>query len=167
MGMIGNYLSVTQEELENYLADSGLLEERIYGPENHNETNLIDIDKSWEGIFFLLTGKSLANAGEAATPLQWVLMPPQIIDPELDMGYGPAFFTTIQQTKEISTALNAISTEELKTKYDGQLMLDLGIYPEIWNDSDSLEYLIEDFNTLKEFYNQAAAKELAVIVFIN
>ena len=167
MGMIGNYLRVTKDELENYLADSSLLEDRVYDDENHNDINLIDVDKSWEGLFFLLTGKSLATAEEASTPLLWTLTPPQEIDTDQDMGYGPATYTTIEQTKEVNDALNKISVDELRNKYNGKLMKEMGIYPEIWDNNESLEYLIEHFNTVKEFYNKAAAGNQAVIIFIN
>ena len=167
MGMIGNYLRVTKNELEEYLADSSKLEERVYDDENHNDKNLIDVDKSWEGLFFLLTGKSLATADEASPPLVWTLTPPNEIDSEQDMGYGPATYTTIEQTKEISSALNKISADELRAKYDGKLMMEMGIYPEGWDNNESLEYLIENFNSIKDFYNRAAVDNQAVIIFIN
>ena len=167
MGMIGNYLRVTKDELENYLADSSLLEDRVYDDENHNDKNLIDVDKSWEGLFFLVTGKSLATAEEALAPLLWILTPQQEIDPDQDMGYGPATYTTIEQTKEVNNALNKITVDELRKKYNGKLMMEMGIYPEVWDDNESLEYLIENFNTLKDFYDKASALNQAVIIFIN
>jgi hypothetical protein len=167
MGMIGNYLRVTKDELENYLADSTLLENRVYDDETLNDKNLIDIDKSWEGLFFLLTGKALAKAEDASIPLLWILTPPQEIDPDQDMGYGPATYTTIEQTKEVNNALNKVSVDELKDKYNGKLMMEMGIYPEVWDDDESLEYLIENFNTMRDFYNKAVADNQAVIIFIN
>lgn len=167
MGMIGNYLRVTKDELENYISDSSLLEDRFYNEENQNDKNLIDIDKSWEGLFFLLTSKSLATAEEASPPLAWTLTPPQEIDPDQDMGYGPATYTTIEQTKEVNQALNKISVDELRNKYNGTLMMEMGIYPEIWDENESLEYLIEDFNKVKDFYDKATAENQAVIFFIN
>ncbi len=165
--MIGNYLRVTKDELEEYLADSSKLEERIYNAESYTDKNLIDVDKSWEGLFFLLTGKSLATAKEASAPLVWTLTPPNEIDPDQDIGYGPATYTTSEQTKEISSALNKISTDDLRGRYNGQLMMEMGIYPEVWNDIDSLEYLMEEFNSMKDFYNKATAENQAVIFFIN
>ena len=45
MSMIGNLLRVSNAELESYLENSSLLENRIY--ENDDEdSNLIDIDKA-------------------------------------------------------------------------------------------------------------------------
>lgn len=60
MSMIANLLRVTKAELEEYLNDSSLLESRIYNDESDEEDPcLVDIDQSWDGIVFLLTGKAL------------------------------------------------------------------------------------------------------------
>ena len=53
MSMIGNLLRVSNAELESYLENSSLLENRIY--ENDDEdSNLIDIDKAWNAILFFI-----------------------------------------------------------------------------------------------------------------
>lgn len=41
-----------------------------------------------------------------------------------------------------------------------------GIYPEIWQENESLEYATENFEQLKIFYNTAAADGYAMITFI-
>ena len=74
MGMIGNFLRVSSAELEEYLKDSSLLENRIYDEECEDEDpNMIDIDKSWDGIIFLLTGQSFENSDHPLTRvyIQW------------------------------------------------------------------------------------------------
>ena len=87
MSMIGNFLRVTKTQLEDYLKDSTLLETRIYDEESDDEDpNLVDIDKSWEGILFLLTGQNLETIDH---PLAKVLFSGQIIDEDQDLGYGP------------------------------------------------------------------------------
>ena len=160
-------MRVTGEELSDYLSDSSLLEERVYEDDNQDSKDHMDVDQWWHGLFFLLTGKAYATEGDAANPLIWTLTAPQQIDPDQDMGYGPATYTTIEQTKDVSDALNEISEDELTSRYNGELMMEMGIYPEVWDDMDSLEYLIETFNSLKDFYSSAAAENKAVIIFIN
>ena len=113
MGMIGNYLRISNEELKEYIHDSSKLEERVYNEENQNDPSLIDVDKSWEGVFFLLTGKALATAEGAEIPFRWILYPPNELDPNQDMGYGPATYTNSDQTKEISIALNKPSSNSI------------------------------------------------------
>ena len=167
MGMIGNYLRVTTEELESFLSDSSKLENRVYNGDSHKDTGLIDVDKSWEAIFFLLTGQALATCDEASPPFSWVLLPPNEIDPDQDMGYGPATYTTAAQTKELSAAINNITDDEIKRRYDGSRMNEMGIYPECWTDDVSREYLFDNFNSLKNFLTDAANNNQPVIVFIN
>ncbi len=165
--MIGNFLRVSTEELNEYISDSSKLEDRIYDEDAYNDKNLIDVDKSWEAIFFILTGKSIATGEEADTPLCWTLSGPQEIDPDQDLGYGPATYTSVQQTKEINQELNKLSLEELKARYNSKLMMELGIYPEAWEHEESLSYLMENIVSLKEFYNNAARDNQAVILFVN
>jgi len=61
--MIGNLFRVKKTELEEYLKNSTLLEERIYSDEM-DDPHSIDIDKSWDGIIFLLTGESANSVGD-------------------------------------------------------------------------------------------------------
>lgn len=165
--MIGHYLRVSKEELDTYLEDSSKLEDRVYTENDQGDANLLDIDKAWEGLFYLLTGKSLNTCEEAIPPLSWILNSANEIDSDQDMGYGPASYTTIEQTKELSTAMDAISVEELKSKYDGVVMMGLGIYPEVWNEAEAVDYLIENFLLLRLFYNKASDNDQAMISFIN
>ncbi len=166
--MIANYLRVSNTELLTYLEDSSKLEDRIYSEnDNFNDENLIDIDKSWEGIFYVLTGKPIAEIENASTPLSWILYGPKEIDSDQDLGYGPATYTTIEQTKEINLALQVITEESIKENYDGKKMNQDGVYPEVWEEEESMNYLIENFNLLKDFYTKAANENEAVIVFVN
>ncbi|OYU95370.1 MAG: hypothetical protein CFE21_09475 [Bacteroidetes bacterium B1(2017)] len=167
MGMVGNYLRVSKSDLEEYLADSSKLEDRVYNEETDSDDNLVYIDKSWEGIFFLLTGTGIGNSVKATAPLRWILIAPQEIDPDQDLGYGPACYTSIEQTKEIHNALNKITLDELKNRYNSEAMMELSVYPEIWNDLDALEYLLDNYIVLKEFYEKAALENQAVIIFLN
>ncbi len=167
MGMIGNYLRVSRKELEEYLNDSSKLDDRLYAEGNTEDPSLIDVDKSWEAIFFLLTGESVASLDQPKPPLSWMLQAPNEIDPDQDMGYGPATYTTPEQTKELSDAFNAISQDELTKRYNGDKMNGMGIYPEIWHENISREYAFDNLSTLKDFYNKASVNSEAVIVFIN
>ena len=135
MSMIGNLLRVTKSELEEYLKDSSLLETRIYDDEAEEpEPNLVDIDKSWDGIIFLLTGQNFENSDH---PLTKVLFSGQIIDENQDLGYGPGQYLTPEQVKDLNEEISKISVKELSEKYDAQKMMELEVYQtlgmmEIW-----------------------------------
>lgn len=162
MGMIANLLRVTTAELETYLLDSSLLEGRIYSEEAEEDQNLIDVDKAWDGIIFLLTGQNIQNADH---PLVQVLFSGQLIDEEQDLGYGPGHYLTSDQVKDLNEKISKITTEDLKLKYNSKQMNALDVYP-IW-DEDSFDYLDENFKLLQQTYAEAANKEQAIITFLN
>jgi hypothetical protein len=164
--MVGNLLRVTQEELDAILADSSILEARIYAEVAGEYPELVYLDKTWEGILYLLTGKSLAELEDAHPPLIWALFSGQLIDEEQDMGYDPAQYVTVEQVKQIDQALSYITSEELKNRYDGKQMKEKGIYPGIWEEND-LDYVRDYFTAMKGFYRQAAQQNKAVITYFN
>lgn len=165
MSMIGNLLRVTKTELEEYLKDSSLLENRIYNDDSESEDpNLVDIDKSWDGIIFLLTGQNFDNSNH---PLTKVLFSGQIIDEEQDLGYGPGQYLTPEQVKEVNEQISKISIEELSKKFDAKRMTELEVYPNIWEDEDEVNYLTEYFQTIQEVYAEASKNDEAIITFIN
>ncbi|WP_222707254.1 YfbM family protein [Pontibacter qinzhouensis] len=164
MSMIGNLLRVTNSELEKYIQDSSLLENRVYDDEAEEDSNLVDIDKSWEGILFLLTGQNLENSDH---PLARALFSGQFIDKDQDLGYGPAQYLTPGQVKEVNAEISKLTIDEISKNYDPKKMSELDIYPNIWNEEESLEYLTDYFRTLQEVYLKAAQYNQAVITFLN
>ena len=165
--MIGNLFRVTMKDLEEILEDSSLLEDLVDAEDNVSLNNLLDIDKSWEGIFYLLTGHGIAELDDAKPPLSWALFSLQLIDEEQDMGYGPAHYIDADQVKQLNKELDNITEEELKQRYNGKQMDEAGIYPEVWAEAESLDYVLDYFGQLKEFYKQAEKESMAVITFLN
>lgn len=165
MSMIGNLLRVTRTELKEYLKDSSLLENRIYDDESDNEDpNLVDIDKSWEGILFLLTGQNLETIDH---PLARVLFSGQIIDEDQDLGYGPGQYLIPEEVKELNEQISKISTEELSKKYDAKKMKELEIYPNAWEEDDMVNYLTDHFKIIQEVFAEASKNDEAIITFLN
>lgn len=167
--MIGNLLRVTSAELASYLEDSNLLEERVYPEEDIPDLKLLDIDKSWAGIMFLLNGCGLEEIDNAERPLSLVFYNPSahIIDENQDMGYGPAVYCTSEEVKEISSALDTLSVEDLEKRFDPTRMEQLEIYPFTWTEEGEFNYLADYFKSIKEFYKAAADSNETVISFIN
>ncbi|GAB2982065.1 YfbM family protein [Mucilaginibacter puniceus] len=164
MSMIGNLLRVNQTELNEYLNDSSLLEGRIYN-EEADDPSLVDIDKAWEGVIFLLTGQCLADADH---PLLAVLFSGQVIDNDQDLGYGPAHYLTPEQVVELNNQISQITVTDLKQRFEPVRMIELGIYPEIWDDSpETFEYLNEYFSIVQQVYKEASHKNQAIISFIS
>jgi hypothetical protein len=162
--MIGNLLRVSKTELEDYLKDSSLLEDKIYDDETVNE-NLVDIDKSWDGIIFLLTGQSLATAEHN---LVRVLFSGQLIDEEQDLGYGPAHYLTPEQVAELNNEISKITIADLKQKFNPKKMTEQEVYPTIWDEGDdAFDYIADGFSTLQNVFADATKNGDAIITFLN
>lgn len=169
MSMIGHLLRVSKTELEAYLNDSTLLEGKIYNNDSEDDENntLVDIDKSWDGILFLLTGNSLANSYEH--PLAKVLFSGQLIDEEQDLGYGPAHYLTPEQVVDLNNQISTLTEADLKKKYDPQKMTKQGVYPSVWQEGDDEEfgYLMDYFKMVQEVYSEAAKNGEAIITYVS
>jgi Domain of unknown function (DUF1877) len=126
----------------------------------------LDVDKAWHGLHFLFTGE--AWSGEP--PLGFIVAGGAEVGDE-DVGYGPARAFTSAELREISAALERITRDELARRFDPARMMELGIYPEIWDrdpaDDDTLEYLLEYFDLLKDFVSRGAGSGRAMLVFSN
>ena len=163
MSMIGNLLRITEAELEMCLKNSAVLENRIYNDESEND-QLVDIDKSWEGIIFLLTGQNLSNA---VHPFVSVLFSGQLIDEEQDLGYGPAHYLTPEQVVQLNNEISKITTDELRMRFDPDKMSVLEIYPMIWEEDEAFEYISDGFLTLQQVFSNAAKRGEAIVTFLN
>lgn len=169
MGMIGNLLRVTKAELEAYLKDSSLLEDKIYNDEIREEDQendrFADIDKTWDGIIFLLTGQSLDTAEHHLTR---ILFSGQIIDEDQDLGLGPAHYLTPEEVVELNNEISKITVADLKQNFNPEKMNELEIYPSIWNEGDdAFEYLVEGFVSVQNIFASAAKNKEAIITFVN
>jgi hypothetical protein len=167
MGMTGNLFRVTAKDLEEFLKDSSLLNTKVYSEDSDSENDLLELDKSWEAIFYLLTGHRIAEIEDAKPPLSWILFSGQIIDEEQDMGYGPAHYIDSGQVKQLNKELDKITIGEVRQRYNGKQMDEAGVYPEVWSEEWALDYLINYFELLKDFYKTAEKENKAVITFIS
>ena len=164
MSMIGMFLQITPATLEEILNDSAVLDSMI---DDETAERVLDIDKSWDGIHFLLTGNSLD--AEPAHPLRSAILGTYTVDENQDLGYGPANYLPPAEVQEIAESIKDIGKEALKQHYNGKRMDALEVYPAIWSKDEAggFDYLWQHFKKLKEFYEDAATKENAVVMFIS
>lgn len=168
MSMMGDFISVSPAELESYLQDSSRLETLLDAILEDRTAEAFTIGKSFDGLSYLLTGKSSEQISEAKPPLSLAIFGGQKIDPDQDLGYGPAGFLTPDQVKEVNAALAPITRANLEKNYDAGKMEELGIYPGGWEDKGtSLEWLGKELINLQSFYADAAAKGMAVVMLIS
>ena len=160
MGMIANLLRVSKPELEDYLNNSSLLEDKIYDEEFDE---LIDIDKAWDGLIFLLTGQSFTTAEHNLVRL---LFSGQLIDEEQDLGYGPAHYLTPEQVYELNSEISSITSSDLKRNFNPEKMNEQEVYPGIWDEEDAFDYINDGFLEVKNVFSEASKNGEAIITFL-
>ncbi|MEP5934437.1 MAG: YfbM family protein, partial [Winogradskyella arenosi] len=153
--------------LNGFLNNSETLENKIYADESYEAEWFLDLDKSWDGINYILTGEIIGGLENEPNELQRALFSFQIIDEGQDLGYGPAQYLNPNQVKETYSELEKITDDVLKSKINGSEMNEIGIYPEIWAESESHEFLIDSFKEFKEFYKKASENNEAIITYLN
>jgi Domain of unknown function (DUF1877) len=126
----------------------------------------IDLDKSWHGIHYLLTG----TAWEGDAPLNFLVLGGKEIG-DIDVGYGTARAFSSSEVRTILNAIEPITQQTLGGRFDGAAMMKLEIYPEIWDrdpaDDPVLEYCTEYFESLKNFLGRTSERGLGMLVYIS
>ena len=153
MGMIANYQSTTDIELEKFMC----LDDVEDAQENEN-LEICDIDKMWDALHFLLTGKSASEA---------IVGQFNISGEEIEEFISG---TKSDRVKEIAKALHELDFETYIDKFDMSAFRQNDIYPNIWEYEDEADEIKDDlrtsFESLKKFYEKMAAQESAVLVSI-
>ena len=156
MGMYMTFYGVTAEQLKTILNNPKQLNQLL--KEAHP---ILNIDKAWDGINYLLTATEGSNSIPPANtifggmPIKGILT-----------DYGPPRYFKVDEVRTLATALKSTSLDELRQRYDPQAMDDAGIYPDgIWlrEGDEAFEYLLEFYQELVAFFEELAANDLAVI----
>ena len=129
------------------------------------EGEVLDLDKAWHGIHYLLTG----TAWEGDPPLNFLVTGGHEVGDE-EIGYGPARTLTPLETGEVASALAALSDEQLRARFAPSEMMRLEIYPEIWDRDpaadDTLGYLMEYLEQLRGTLARVVARGHGLLVTI-
>jgi hypothetical protein len=124
---------------------------------------VIDIEKGWHGLHFLLTGTS----DEGDEPACYLVRGGDDIDDD-----GTCRALRPAQAKRFAEHLATLSPADLEKRYDPQRMTKLEIYPDVvWNRPSTgndapLPWLLACFADVKTFMAKAAASGDGVIVRI-
>jgi hypothetical protein len=85
------------------------------------------------------------------------------------VGYGPPVYLSALEVKEANTALQTISEDDFKAKFNVSAMQKNDIYliPDDDKDaSDFLEYCLDNFIILQEFFAKAAQDDKYIIFYM-
>ena len=164
MSMIGNFVAISNAQLQGFLANPDSVTDFLYSDDTGEPAGHMHIDKAWDGIHYLLTGE----VEQGPPPWSQVVMGGTEIGEDAG-GYGPARYLRPEQVREVAEALPKLPRDQLAQRYAPEEMEQAGVYPSIWmhDGEEALNYLLDKYDALVEFYQQAAAKQCAVLQYLN
>ena len=166
MGMIASYMMIDEPTLNKFLgSDIEDVADEIFEMEEEDAAELIDIDKSWDGLHFILTGKSATEPIEGDA-LSEAIAGMKMFDEESEEFIA---YTTHNRLQEIVKALEAVDTEKLKQEFNPSTLLKNDVYPNIWKDEDKdglFDYLIDGYKAILSLYKEAVSKNMNIVVSI-
>jgi hypothetical protein len=148
------------DKLEEFLDD-----EEDFGDEEGATFLELDIGEAWHGLQYLLTG----TAWEGKAPLDFLVRGGEDVG-DIPSDEGTARVFTPDEVKKLSAALNAVSADTLRKRFDPDELQGQDIYPGTWDeptdDVDPLEELLSYFAELKKFVAAVAKRGHALLVHI-
>lgn len=164
MSMTGELYRVSARRFEELLRDPDAVQAELY-PDDfpaNVERRGCSVEKAWHAIEFMLT--RLTEAGRV--PTVWPLVGGPEIGPSL--SYGPAWYRTPEEVRQIADVLSRVSREDFRWAYAPELMAADDVYPNIWDRADEREanfdYVWQWFAGMVDFYREAAAAGDAVLL---
>lgn len=169
MGMIANYQYLSDknlEELKSFNAEEDELFEEV---EDWNEeaSLLLDIDKMWDVLHFVLTGVSSSEPVENDPLSEAVVGVSPIEEIEEFIAY-----TEKTRIGEILSALENFDIEQAMEHFSMEECKNADLYPDIWDydDEEEVAELKEEisdyFQNMKDFYKQISEANGNVMVTI-
>ncbi len=163
MGMIANYQEITDAELERLESCEDIFE-AVEEMQENDARELCDIDKMWDALHFLLTGRS------ASKPIEDNLISESIIG---SFGISEDEFITgihADRVNKIAKALQEIDFTKYMENFSMHKFAKNDIYPAIWEYQEEEDMIKEDlkisFESLKKFYQNMAEKGCGVLISI-
>lgn len=167
MGMIANYQYINDEQLnclKNFDCERNDVLDEV---EQWNEESemLLDIDKMWDVLHFVLTGVSSCDPIEN-NPLSEAVVgvcPLEVLD-------GFVAYTEKERVADILAALEAFDMEQAMAAFSMDACKKAELYPDIWDYDDEEELVKEEisdyFQNMKDFYREVLEANGHVMVTI-
>jgi hypothetical protein len=167
MGLIANYSYLSDENLKELKSLGSAEEDIIDSVEDWSDEEdvLLDIDKMWDVLHFVLTGVGTDNPIDDNPLSQAVLGVTAIEDVSEYLAY-----TEHNELENIVTALDAFDIEQALETFDMMACKEAELYPDIWDDDDEKDEIIEEildyFEHMKGFYKKVLASNGNVMITI-
>ena len=153
MGMIANYQYLPDNELEQIKALSNQEDDLLDFAEDSADTHdiIIDIDKMWDALLFVMTGFSSSEFLDDNTLREAVLGVTHLEDVSEYIAY-----TEKSRIAAISQALEEFDMDKALKDFSMEACKKADLYPDIWDYLEEEEEIKDDiltcFVNMKEFY---------------
>ena len=167
MGMIANYRYLSENELRQIVPDSRQEEEVLDIVEDSTKENetLIDIDKMWDAILFVMTGFSSSEFMDD-DPLREAVLGVTSLENVLEY----IAYTEHSKIAEIVQALENFDMDRALANFSMEACKKADLYPDIWDYLDEEEEIKDDIRTcfvkMKDFYKKILTLKGNVLVTI-
>lgn len=151
MGMIANYRYINDQYLHQMKSFNAEEDDQFEIVEE--EELLLDIDKMWDVLHFVLTGVGTSNPSRN-DPLSVAVLG---VTPLENVAEYIAY-TEKTKVAEIYSALENFDMEEAMAHFSMQACKNADLYPDIWDYDDEEEEIKEEiceyFQAMKDFYKK-------------
>ena len=154
MGLIANYSYLSDENLKELKSLGSSEEDIIDSVEDWSEEDvLLDIDKMWDVLHFVLTGVGTEHRIDDNPLSQAVLGVTPIEDISEYMAY-----TEHSQIADIVAALEQFDMDQALESFDMTACKEAELYPNIWDydeeEEEIKDEILHDFEQMKVFYKK-------------
>lgn len=167
MGLIANYSYLSDENLKELKSLGSSEEDIIDSVEDWSDEEdvLLDIDKMWDVLHFVLTGVGTEHRMDDNPLSQAVLGVTPIEDISEYMAY-----TEHSKIVDILAALEQFDLEQALESFDMKACKEAELYPNIWDydeeEEEIKDEILHDFEQMKVFYKKVLEAKGHVVVTI-
>jgi hypothetical protein len=125
------------------------------------EGETCDLDKSWHGVHWVLTGS--AWAGEP--PLDFLVRGGVDLGKE-EVGYAIPRGFSAAEVRRIDVEMSAVEADVVASRFDGPAMEAAELYPGSWEDpqADMAGYVLDNLARLRSFVRTTHERSLGLVV---
>ena len=167
MGLIANYNCISDESLKELKGLGSSKKDLFETVEEWSDEDelLLDIDKMWDVLHFVLTGVSTDHR-IADNPLSQAVLGITAVEELSDY----LAYTEHDKLADIVAALEQFDMEEALESFDMKACKEAELYPNIWDydeeEEEIKDELLHDFEQMKRFYKQVLDANGNVLVSI-
>ena len=167
MGLIANYSCLSDVNLKELKSMGSEEEEILESVEEWNDDDelLLDIDKMWDVLHFVLTGVGTDHK-DNKNPLSQAILGVMAVEDISDY----VAYTEHNHLANIVAALDQFDIESALKSFDMKACKEAELYPNIWDydeeEEEIKDEILHDFEQMKVFYKKVLEAKGHVLVSI-